>query len=131
MFHYNEGTESALSIIARGMGENKENEEGKKVSVKLNQFFLFCLRREFIHRLQKKGGGRMRVSRDRLDLPFTSSSSMVVLESVDSFSFTCDPSLFLVIMLLPLHIVFESWEKEKKVDYDNEMSRMGFAWRCE
>lgn len=56
MFHYNEGTESALSIIARGMGENKENEEGKKVSVKLNQFFLFCLRREFIHRLQKKGG---------------------------------------------------------------------------
>lgn len=32
-------------------------------------------------------------------IPLTSSSSMVVLESVDSF--TCDPSLFLVIMLLP------------------------------
>lgn len=37
-----------------------------------------------------------------LHLPLTSSSSIVVLESVDSFSFTCDPSLFFVIMLLPV-----------------------------
>lgn len=37
------------------------------------------------------------------DLPFKSSSSKVVLESVDSFSFTCDPSLFFAIMLLPLN----------------------------
>lgn len=48
---------------------------------------------------------------------------MVVLESVDSFSFTCDPSLFLAIMLLPLHIIVERARgKEKKVDYDNEVS---------
>jgi hypothetical protein len=49
---------------------------------------------------------------------------MVVLESVDSFSFTCDPSLFFVIMLLPLPIVVEiAREKRKKrVDYDNEVS---------
>lgn len=48
------------------------------------------------------------------DLPLTSSSSMVVLESVDSFSFTCDPSLFFVIMLLPLHIVVERARGEKE-----------------
>lgn len=62
-----------------------------------------------------------------VDLPLTSSSSMVVLESVDSFSFTCDPSLFFAIMLLPLHIRWKrlGWRKkgrdeEEKVDYDND-----------
>lgn len=69
----------------------------------------------------------LREGKNGLNLPLTSSSSIVVLESVDSFSFTCDPSLFFVIMLLPLHIVFESWgERREKVDYDNEMSKTMF-----
>jgi hypothetical protein len=74
------------------------------------------LRSEFNHRQENRR--EMLKCGLRLDLPLTSSSSIVVLESVDSFSFTCEPSLFFVMMLLP----YVGWGEEKD-DYFNELRR--------
>lgn len=98
---------------SRGMGKQKV----AQLSASLNQ--LFSRHENLISVL--------RIVKDmtRLDLPFTSSSSIVVLESVDSFSFACDPSLFFAIMLLPyVELQLKMGEKrrrKRKADYDNEM----------
>lgn len=108
------------------VARNEEKEKVSSTPLKLNfQTFSASSSGEFFFCVDEESRSKY----ESLDLPLTSSSSMVVLESVDSFSFACDPSLFFAIMLLPLPTKVgdgERWKK-KRNDYDNEMLKKVFG----